>query len=104
MSLGTPVVVHTDATGFDSELLEFMETVDIENHGQIDNAILNTLRSDTPGQKKSRQQFIQAHYQLENYAIQLVQLLGLTSTSDLPSATSEPSISRPLDISPDIFL
>jgi glycosyltransferase involved in cell wall biosynthesis len=104
MSLGIPVVVHAGATGFDSELLAFMETVAIENHTQIDNAILNTLLSDTDRQKKSRQQFIEKHYRLEDYAKKLVGLLGLTSSSAHPSVSSGKPITRPLDISPDIFL
>lgn len=104
MSLGTPVVVHSGATGFDSDLLDFMESVAIENHAEIDKAILNELHSDTAGKKRSRQQFIQQHYQLENYGKQLVQLLGLISTPDQTKPASEQSITRPLDISPDICL
>ncbi|MFT4728305.1 MAG: glycosyltransferase involved in cell wall biosynthesis [Granulosicoccus sp.] len=104
LSLGTPVVVHKGATGFDSELLELMEAVAIENHAKIDNAILNALQSDTPEQIKSRQQFIEAHYRLEDYAKKLVQLLGLTSTTDQLSVSAELPVTRALDISPDICL
>ena len=104
MSLGTPVVVHSGATGFDSDLLDFMETVGIENPAAIDKAILNQLHFDTFDKKRTRQQFIQEHYQLEHYGKRLVQLLGLISTPDKAKAASELSITQPLDISPDIFL
>lgn len=104
LSLGIPVVVHTGATGFDSDLLEFMETVAIENHAQIDKAILDALHADTSDKKQSRQQFVEAHYQLKGYAEKLVQLVGLTAESDQSSDSFEQSNSTPLDISPDICL
>ena len=104
MSLGTPVVVHSGATGFNSELLSFMKTVDIENNEEIDDAIIDTLLSDTPDRKFSRQQFIQSHYRLEDYGRKLTQLLGVAPRKEEEFISSTPTIPRPLNISPDILL
>jgi glycosyltransferase involved in cell wall biosynthesis len=104
MSLGIPVVVHHGATGFDSEALAFMESVDLDDHPQIDNAILRVLQSDSREEKLARQHFIQNNYQLDKYAKQLVELLGLGATDNQSPGSSEQSAARPLDISPDICL
>lgn len=104
MSLGTPVVVHSGATGFDSELLEFMDSVAIENHAQIDNAIIQALQFDTSEKKESRQQYVQTHYRLEDYGQQLIKLLGLNTTPDHATLDVHQSAPARLNISPDICL
>ena len=104
MSLGTPVVVHNGATGFDSDLLELMEPVAIDDHAQIDSTILNVLQLDTAEKRNTRQQFVQENYRLENYGKQLIQLLGLPMTSDTTLASSTQSAPAGLNISPDICL
>jgi len=104
MSIGIPVVVHDGATGFDSKLLEFMEAVNIEDHTQIDKAIISALKSDTNEKKKSREHYVQTHYKLESYADNMIDLLGLTSNTDQPSMSPKPTPPRPLDFSPDISL
>lgn len=68
MSLGIPVVVHDGATGYNDELLKFMEIADLEDELDIDSAIIRALKTDSADKRMERSLFIEQHYQIKEYA------------------------------------
>ena len=83
MSLGIPVVVHQGATGYNDELLGFMEIAELQNAEEIDTAIMRALQTDSADKRIQRSLFIEQHYQIKEYA---KRLLGCLESCSQPSA------------------
>lgn len=104
LSLGTPVVVHTGATGFHPELISFMESAPIDDHETIDRLILNALQCDSPEKKIARQRYIEENFRMKDYAGHLIQALGLIENPLGATDSAEKAARKTLTITPDICL
>jgi len=76
MSLGLPVVVHSDATGFDEPLLALVNQAPVDAPDAQDHQLLQALYHDKQSVSAARKQLIHQHYQIADYAELLLQLLS----------------------------
>lgn len=86
MSLGKPVLLHAQATGFDQPVLSLNYQAAIDAPKAIDEALWQALTQDTQKQKQARIEHIQRHFQIEDYANEIWQQLNHT-----PEETSDSS-------------
>jgi len=104
LSLGKPVVVHDGATGFDSDLLDLMEVVPLENERLIDEAILRSFETDNDEKREIRKSLIKNQYQIEEYGLGLLDYLGIPTTNETRSDTLHNIFYREAHLAPDILL
>ncbi len=76
MSLGLPVMIHSDATGFDEPLLELAYQASSDNPAMQDEVLVKALYEDQGTLPQARKQLIHDHYQIEEYGSVLLQLLS----------------------------
>lgn len=74
MNIGLPVVVHSEATGFDDPLLELIYQAPADSHAELDEALLQALNHDDPALRESRKALIRKHYLLKEYGTFLLSL------------------------------
>ncbi|NND90198.1 MAG: glycosyltransferase [Granulosicoccus sp.] len=82
MSAGLPVILHTDATGFDPAVLALVSPVNIEDTDAVDASLHQALYADSPEARHHRQQHVEQHYQLRDYAEALLALAGIANLNN----------------------
>jgi len=96
MSLGLPVVIHSDATGFDEPLLALVYQAPVDAPDTLDHQLLQALYHEEQTLSTARKQLIHTHYRITDYAEMLLQLLSseYSAKQGAPESSKSQALSR----------
>ena len=87
LSVGLPVLIHENATGFDEEVLTLVNQVSMDNPHTIADKLQQCMNDDSEKLRQHRVDFVNQHYSFVDYGGFLIELLKL-SESDTSQQTT----------------